>query len=347
MSKVTLRSIAEASGLSPSGVSKALSGHPKISQETIKRVNDLARKLNYQPSCFGTALKTGRTSIFGIVGHERGGVSQYTYMPRLFDTVMNECHKRGLDLVMFDALDTWPHGNEQMPRVLARGLVEGVFLISPKLDNPLYKRLLEQSVPLVIISDIVGIAANSVAIDLYQEGRIAVEHLHECGAKRIFYIETETERMYSFCAAMDGGIAEASKREGLEYFKEEINTSWYNLPAGRINVRRHIRRLLSHRETFSTEPVGIITLNDTIGQYVLTTALEFGIRVPERLMVVGHTNDMNCELSSPPLSSFDYFTVMAPLAIEMLIERIEQGNKNLPNKKIIPVLIKRASTVGE
>ncbi len=153
--------------------------------------------------------------------------------------------------------------------------------------------------------------------------------------------------MYSFCAAMDGGIAEASKREGLEYFKEEINTSWYNLPAGRINVRRHIRRLLSHRETFSTEPVGIITLNDTIGQYVLTTALEFGIRVPERLMVVGHTNDMNCELSSPPLSSFDYFTVMAPLAIEMLIERIEQGNKNLPNKKIIPVLIKRASTVGE
>ncbi len=127
MSKVTLRSIAEASGLSPSGVSKALSGHPKISQETIKRVNDLARKLNYQPSCFGTALKTGRTSIFGIVGHERGGVSQYTYMPRLFDTVMNECHKRGLDLVMFDALDTWPHGNEQMPRVLARGLVEAFF----------------------------------------------------------------------------------------------------------------------------------------------------------------------------------------------------------------------------
>ena len=100
MSKVTLRSIAEASGLSPSGVSKALSAHPDMSQETIQRVNNLARKLNYQPSCFGTALKTGRTGILGFVGYEPQGISQRTYMPRLFDAVMNECHKRNLDLVL-------------------------------------------------------------------------------------------------------------------------------------------------------------------------------------------------------------------------------------------------------
>ena len=346
MSKVTLRSIAEASGLSPSGVSKALSAHPDMSQETIQRVNNLARKLNYQPSCFGTALKTGRTGILGFVGYEPQGISQRTYMPRLFDAVMNECHKRNLDLVIFDALGTWPHGNEQVPRVLARGLIDGAFLISAKpTDDPLLERLVERSVPLVIMHDVYNITANSIIIDIHRQGQIAVEHLRECGAKRVIYIETESERMVDFWAEMDGVVAEASKREGLEYVKEKVNTSWYD-PAGRDDVRQHIRRLLTNRETFSTEPVGIIAINDTIAQYVLTVALEFGIRVPERLMVIGFSNDMFCELSSPPLSSFDYCTVMAPLAVEMLLERIEQGNKSLPSKTIIPKLIKRPSTVG-
>ncbi len=345
MSKVTLRSIAEASGLSPSGVSKALSAHPDMSQETIQRVNTLARKLNYQPSCFGTALKTGRTGIFGFVGYEPGGISQRTYMPRLFDAVLNECHKRDLDLVIFDSLDTWPHGNERVPRVLARGLVEGVFLISARPTNPLLEKLVERSVPLVIMHDVYNFSANSIIIDIPRQGQMAVEHLRECGAKRVIYIETRSERMVSAWADMDEGVAEASKREGLEYVKEKINTSWYD-PTGRDDVRRQIRRLLNHRETFSVEPVGIITTNDSIGQYVLTIALEFGIRVPERLMVIGFSNDMFCELSSPPLSSFDYCTVMAPLAVEMLLERIEQGDKSLPSKKITPVLVKRASTVG-
>jgi LacI family transcriptional regulator len=54
-------------GLSQTTVSRALNGYPEVSEETRKRVESLARKLNYQPNSNARRLATGTSNTIGHV----------------------------------------------------------------------------------------------------------------------------------------------------------------------------------------------------------------------------------------------------------------------------------------
>ncbi|MDL5050843.1 LacI family DNA-binding transcriptional regulator [Oscillatoria amoena NRMC-F 0135] len=65
--QVTIKDIARELGLSPSTVSRALKDHPDISQETKKQVNELAKKLNYQPNVVALSLRQSKTNTIGVI----------------------------------------------------------------------------------------------------------------------------------------------------------------------------------------------------------------------------------------------------------------------------------------
>ena len=56
--QVTIKDIAKELGISPSTVSKALNGHPDISQLTKKAVRELVEKWNYKPDPIALSLKS-------------------------------------------------------------------------------------------------------------------------------------------------------------------------------------------------------------------------------------------------------------------------------------------------
>lgn len=55
--QVTLKELAERLKLAPSTVSRALKGHPDISEETQLRVRRLAEELHYAPNVMATNLR--------------------------------------------------------------------------------------------------------------------------------------------------------------------------------------------------------------------------------------------------------------------------------------------------
>jgi DNA-binding LacI/PurR family transcriptional regulator len=65
--QVTIKDIAKELGISPSTVSKALNGHPDISQLTKKAVRELVEKWNYKPDPIALSLKSGLTKIIGVI----------------------------------------------------------------------------------------------------------------------------------------------------------------------------------------------------------------------------------------------------------------------------------------
>ena len=64
---VTLKNLAEQLNVSVSTVSKALSNSDEISKETIIRVKDLAKGLNYQPNRVALSLKNNQTKTIGVI----------------------------------------------------------------------------------------------------------------------------------------------------------------------------------------------------------------------------------------------------------------------------------------
>ena len=67
MSKVTIIDIAEALGITPSTVSRALAGNPYVKESTRKAVQDKAKELGYERNIIASNLRSGKTSTIGIV----------------------------------------------------------------------------------------------------------------------------------------------------------------------------------------------------------------------------------------------------------------------------------------
>ena len=63
----TIKDIAKAAGVAPSTVSRALSDHPRISQETKDRISLLAKEMGYTPSLLPRSLATRDTATIGVV----------------------------------------------------------------------------------------------------------------------------------------------------------------------------------------------------------------------------------------------------------------------------------------
>ena len=65
--KVTLKSLADALGVSVSTVSKALNDSPRLKDETKRLVHDKAKELNYRPNYFAKSLRNMNTNTIGII----------------------------------------------------------------------------------------------------------------------------------------------------------------------------------------------------------------------------------------------------------------------------------------
>ncbi|MBO7374131.1 MAG: LacI family DNA-binding transcriptional regulator, partial [Oscillospiraceae bacterium] len=63
---VTITDIASALGITPSTVSRALSGSPRVKEETRVAVQQMADSMGYRPNIIASNLRKGRSDIVGI-----------------------------------------------------------------------------------------------------------------------------------------------------------------------------------------------------------------------------------------------------------------------------------------
>lgn len=64
---VTITDIANALGITPSTVSRALSGSPRVKEETRVAVQQMADSMGYRPNIVASNLRKGRSDIVGII----------------------------------------------------------------------------------------------------------------------------------------------------------------------------------------------------------------------------------------------------------------------------------------
>jgi len=64
---VTITDIARALGVTPSTVSRALSGSPRVKEETRRLILEAAREMGYEPNVLASNLRRGRSNIVGII----------------------------------------------------------------------------------------------------------------------------------------------------------------------------------------------------------------------------------------------------------------------------------------
>ena len=142
----TLRTIAEATGLSMSTVSLALRGGANLKADTTQKVRAAADHLGYVPDKASVLLRTGRADTIGIVLDGRD--DSVGFSRNLIRGINDSVGERGITLNVYPEFDR--STSERTIRMLAEsGFVDGLILTHTEPQDRRVKMLLEMNFPFV------------------------------------------------------------------------------------------------------------------------------------------------------------------------------------------------------
>jgi LacI family transcriptional regulator, galactose operon repressor len=199
---VGLRQVAQHSGVSVSTASRALSGSPRVSGQTVAKVRAAAAALGYRPNASARTLRTARSQFIGLVITNLVNTSFHT----IAEVVQRELARRGYQLML-----SVTAGDPVQERSALRTLVDhsaaGVIVVGS--DSDATEELRELGTPTVHLARRPRQpTGDCVLVDEIAGGRSATEYLLEAGHRRIAIIAgprevpSGRERMQGYWLAM-------------------------------------------------------------------------------------------------------------------------------------------------
>jgi DNA-binding LacI/PurR family transcriptional regulator len=177
--RLTIREVAQAAGVSPATVSRALRGLGNVDERTRDRIVAIARELNYSVSATASRLASGRTGTIGIVTPYVGR----WYFTEVFAGIEERLKPFDVDLLLHHTDEETAVGGPE-PAARLRRRVDGAIIVGMSPDPGELAELASLDIPMVLLgARHAGIA--SVGIDDREGARTAVRHLVDLGHERI------------------------------------------------------------------------------------------------------------------------------------------------------------------
>lgn len=314
--QVTIRSVAEAAGVSMSTVSNVLSGrHEQMAVETRERVLATIEKLNYQPNHVARSLVTKRTATIGLIMSD---VTNTLYPPV---TVGAEeaCRKAGYGLLLANAEDAASErrGVELMRAKRVDALV--VFAVSHlDVDSSQLYAAQAAGMPVVAINRALPADTPLSAVWFDHQGgaRMATAHLVNLGHRRIAHIAGPPNRMTGIQRRQ--GYEAALAAIGISPQPSLVATGDYTFASG--------ERLMT--ELWRIRPTAVFVAGDVMALGALRALARLGVRVPGDLSVVAFGNPDCVRYATPAITTVDLPVVVAgQVAVELALRRMQHPSE--------------------
>ena len=96
MKNVTLKEVAKEAGVSVMSVSKALNNKEGLSDETRRRILEIAAQMNYSQNQVACSLRTGATRTIGVVLSD----SAESVVARVLRGIQDEARRNGYSVII-------------------------------------------------------------------------------------------------------------------------------------------------------------------------------------------------------------------------------------------------------
>ena len=329
--RVRIIDVADALGLSTATVSKVIHGKTeKISDETVKRVQQELERSGYIPNMAGILLARNNSRIIGVVVNDNvkyeGRVLEDGFVMSSLNALSHEVNKKGYFLMIKTTADI-----REIPVFASMWNMDGLILMG--FCEADYEQLRNQMRISFVVYD--GYFENcskvvNLVIDHYDGGYQAGRYFGELGHKKALcisdnYICMDKERIDGFCKAFQPGetmvwqIPNNEKNRRIFYQK-------------RLNdlVRSNVSAVFAVSDFYALEFMRFLQAND--------------IRIPEDIQIIGFDDNMASRESNPTLTTIHQD---ASLRAETAIECLEAMRDGLDYEAgiVLPVkLVKREST---
>ncbi|MFC5665215.1 LacI family DNA-binding transcriptional regulator [Kitasatospora misakiensis] len=328
--RVTIAQVAEEAGVSAMTVSNVMNGKPGASEETRRRVTEVAARLGYRPNVSARNLKAGRTGLIGLVALDL--TSQYGL--EILRGVADELAGAERELLVNATYQDAVRETERI-EFLGRGLVDGVLMIAPVLEDKTVELLRRRNLPCVIIDPRrLDVALPRLSVDNYHGMRLGTQHLIDLGHTRIAYIRGEED--LESTALRYQGFQDAMRLAGLEVDERLVAECDFSYTCG---FRTASRLITEHR------PTAIVAGADLMALGAVDAARANGLDVPTDFSVVGFDDLPQAAQTFPGLT-----TVRQPLhdmgqkAARALLSLIDGQQLLMDHMQVGTELVVRNST---
>lgn len=314
----TLKELAKLLNISVSTVSKALNDSHEISENTKRRVNELADKLNYKPNRIAQQLKSNKTKTIGVIlptvtnpffaevlhGIETcATVNNYDIIVCLSDESLTK-EQRSLEL-------------------LSNGSVDG-FIMTVARESQVEEQtthintVIDNKIPVLMFDRVVNeISCDKVVVDDYQSVYEATQYL----------IYKEKRKHILLVSNIEELSVGKLRIKGYQKALEESNLKSNILELSKVeDVERYIYDYLQD----NPETDAIVSIDHITGIIAINMAKKTGKAVPKDLSVIGFGYEHTQLLSSPKISIIHQKAYeIGEMCVKLLIENLQSESHKL------------------
>ena len=331
--KPTSFDIAQLAGVSQPTVSRALSGSPSVSDATRKRIEAIARQLNYTVDKNASSLRRGQSNTLALLFFEDPTPDESLINPfflSMLGMITRTCALRGYDLLTsFQQMSSdWHVAYEDSHKA------DGIILLGYG-DYEEYRArldmLIAQGTHFVRWGSVQpGEPGTVIGCDNFSGGHDAASHLIAGGRRRIAFIGQASSHYPEFDDRYRGACM-AQRAAGIEpdprIAIDALNTQQAGFDA--------VAELIARKAPFDA----IFAASDTIAIGALAALAEAGLRVPDDVAVVGFDDIPAASLTHPPLTTIaQNYRAAGELLVDTLLALIRNqpvASTSLPGRLVV------------
>ena len=321
--KLTRTVIAKEAGVSPSTVSRALSGSKLIPEETVARIREIAVRLGYQPNLLAKRLAFNRSFHLGFVlpldlskGHK--GPLRMSYYSTILDGMVSVAYKRSYRVCLHPYEGESAGSSLGLIEIVKRRDADGLVLLGLTQGSPIPGELIEAKIPFVLIGSRHD-GAFSINCDQAPAIRTMLSRITSLGYERLIHVKGASNYYDAImqnkalaAAVKDGPFAKYDELEG-DYSK----TSGYEA-AKSIFGAKGAKAL--KRKTC------VFLACDRMAMGFYRYCQEKGIRIPDDVGVFGSDGDELSKVLHPELSTMlQPRSQMGAAAAKMLMDSCDSS----------------------
>lgn len=287
--RVTLSDVAQAAGVSPITVSRALRGERAVAPALVERVQAAARTLGYVPDPAARALASQRSTHVTVL------------IPMLSNALfvdVFEAVQRSLRPAGYQTLMGVTHYNLEEEELLLREQLlqrpAGLLVTGLERTDAARALIAQSGVPCVHLMELTcATGVYSVGFSQREAGAAMTAHLLAQGRRRIAFAAAQLDART--LQRLDGWRREMSAA-GLH----DAALQWLNPAVSSMALGAQMFAQIMREQS---DVDAIFFCNDDLAQGALLAALRLGVAVPQRVAVAGFNDLTGSDQMLPPLTT--------------------------------------------
>ena len=335
-----MQDIARRVGISVNAVSMALKNRPGVSDETRRRVVEVAQEIGYKMKNADPEpqAQEPRKSICVLLRHRF--FRDFRFYGRILLGIEETAKKADYDVQISS------FGGEDVPASVQEHRVAGVIALG-MIDDKFIAHLLEYGIPMVLADHQSSYhALDCVVSDNYFGAYGMAMYLFKKGYTKIGffgdreYTPSTRDRYFGVLKAVQDHVCPGDMKAALNYL-ERFST------CGKIEkyvVEQNAQRMFELYQAIPDKPDALICSNDELAILLMQTLQKNEISIPGDVAIAGFDDIETSRMVTPTLTTMHVQKkLMGQRAVECLLHRLEHPDE-LPEKRTMSVtLVERES----